>query len=59
MHQTLTLCGEARPECTVRGRQVSYTCASLECVITDYYKLIHEMNVIVTWEPMYSLSVCI
>ena len=42
--QHLTLCGEARPE---------RTSASLEC---DYYKLIH---VIVTWEPMYSLFVCI
>ena len=36
MRQTLTLCGEARPECTVRDL-IACICAILECAITDYY----------------------
>ena len=51
MHQTLTvtLCGEA-------SRLEIYLCI-LECAITDYYKLIHEMNVIITLDSVFCVHV--
>ena len=55
MHQTLTvtLCSEARPERTVRDLVYSVHLCILECAIMDYYKLIHEMNVIITFFCMH------
>ena len=49
IHQTLTLCGEA-------SRLEIYLCI-LECAITDCYKLIHEMNVIITLDSVFCVHV--